>query len=99
MRTRIALLVLFAFVISAGAGFGASVYHRQYYMSPTDRVTIDSLDLWCVVGPPDASLGVLETMACGNNSSGTGPYIRVNASRITIAASNGRTLFTVRRSR
>ena len=98
MRTRIALLVLFAFVVSAGAGFGASVYHRQYYIGPTDRVTIDSLDLWCVVGPPNASLNLQETMVCGNSSSATGPYIRVNASRITIGGEDGRTVFTVRRS-
>jgi hypothetical protein len=72
--------------------------HYYYDVHPLDRVYVDDLDLWCIESAGNVAAAP-HTFACGNTSTGNGPYVRISGSKIVVAATNQRILFTVRRDR
>jgi hypothetical protein len=87
--------------VSAGASLGATAW-RTLYPKQGDRLIFDDLDLTCFeVRSATRGLRVVvpQTLACVNTATGNGPYVRITPTRITVAATNQRTLFTVKRDR
>lgn len=88
-----------AFLLSAGAGLGATAW-RTFYLRQGDSVVFNDLDLSCFeTRRANVAVPLPQTLACGNNASQNGPYVRITPTRITIAATSQRILFTVRRDR
>jgi len=76
----------------------AAVAYHVFHVHPSDRVIIDDLDLSCLETAGNVP-SAPHTFACGNTSTGNGPYVRISGTRIVIAATNQRILFKVRRDR
>jgi hypothetical protein len=100
MKKRLALAVATIFVASTGLGFGATAY-RVFYPRQGDRVIVDDLDLTCSESHAllTSKVNLPQMFACGDTASGDGPYVRITPIRITIAGTNQRLLFSVKRDR
>lgn len=96
---KIALVMLLsATLLTASGALGAAAY-RTYYMHPSDRVYIDGLDIFCGYGPGTSKPAFGPALACGNTSTGNGPYVRIYGDRIDVVSSGQRLLFRVKRDR
>lgn len=58
---------------------------------------LGDLDLTCIESKRAGTLP--QMFACGNTASQAGPYVRITPTRITIAATSQRILFSVARDR
>lgn len=97
VRLDVFVLVVVAAVVLASTA-SAAVAYRIFYVHPSDRVIVDDLDLSCFESAGNVP-SAPHTFACGNTSTGNGPYVRISGARIVVAATNQRILFTVRRDR
>ena len=100
MKRGAVIVVVLVLGIGAGTGFAATAW-RTFYPKQGDRLIFDDLDLSCFEArsAQTASGRIPQTLACGNTASENGPYVRITPTRITIAATSQRILFTVKRDR
>lgn len=97
VRLDVLVVAVVAAVVFASTASAGAVY-RIFYVHPSDRVIVDDLDLSCFESAGNVA-SAPHTFACGNTSTSHGPYVRISGTKIVVAATNQRILFTVKRDR